>query len=133
VRTDEGKLWSHFTEPPPRVSARVPTLGTRFDPVVARAMDKHPDRRFQHAGEVGDAMTAAVATGTRGVRRRVPRPAGRLRRGALVAALTEPFNVVVLGALLVVGAVLGTVALMVPLALVVYAVAVAYSYRKRDG
>ena len=38
VRTDEGKLWAHFTEPPPRVSARVPSLGTSFDPVIARAM-----------------------------------------------------------------------------------------------
>ena len=66
VRTDEGKLWAHFTEPPPRVSERVPSLGTRFDPVIARAMNKHPDRRYQHAGEVGDAMTAAAAT-TRGV------------------------------------------------------------------
>jgi serine/threonine protein kinase len=131
VRTDEGKLWAHFTESPPRVSARVPLLGTRFDAVVARAMDKHPDRRFQHAGEVGEAMTAAAATGARAVRRSVPRPVAPVRRGPLVAALTEPFNVVVLGALLVVGAVLGTVALMVPLALLVYAVAVIYSYRKR--
>jgi len=131
VRTDEGKLWAHFTESPPRVSARVPLLGTRFDAVVARAMDKHPDRRFQQAGEVGEAMTAAAATGKRPARRRVPRTVAPVRRGALVAALTEPFNVVVLGALLVVGAVLGTVALMVPLALLVYAVAVIYSYRKR--
>jgi hypothetical protein len=75
-------------------------------------------------------MTAAAAA-TRGARRRVPLPAGRVRPGALVGALTEPFNVVVLGALLVIGAILGTVALMVPLALAVYAVAVAYSYRKR--
>jgi serine/threonine protein kinase len=130
VRTDEGKLWAHFTESPPRVSTRVPALGSRFDPVIAHAMDKQPDRRYQRAGEVGDAMTAAAAA-TRGARRRVPLPAGRVRPGALVGALTEPFNVVVLGALLVIGAILGTVALMVPLALAVYAVAVAYSYRKR--
>ena len=130
VGTDEGKLWAHFTEAPPRVSTRVPTLGSRFDPVIARAMNKHPDRRYQHAGEVGDAMTAA-ASATGGTRRRAALPAVPVRRGALVAALTEPFNVVVLSALLTVGAVLGTVALMVPLALVVYAVAVAYSYRKR--
>jgi serine/threonine protein kinase len=130
VQTDEGKLWAHFTEAPPRVSTKVPGLGTRFDPVVARAMDKQPDRRFQHAGEVGDAMTAA-ATAARGGPRRVPLPVGRIRRGALVAALTEAFNVVVFGALLVVGVVLGTVALMVPLALAVYAVAVVYSYRRR--
>jgi serine/threonine protein kinase len=130
VRTDEGKLWAHFTEPPPRVSTRVPGLGTRFDPVIARAMNKQPDRRYPRAGEVGDAMTEAAAA-TQGVRRRVPRPTAQVRPGALIAALTEPFNVVVLGALLVIGVVLGTVALMVPLALAVYAVAVVYSYRKR--
>ncbi|HEX5617037.1 MAG TPA: serine/threonine-protein kinase, partial [Solirubrobacteraceae bacterium] len=55
VRTDEGKLWAHFTEPPPRVSTRVPGVGASFDPVIARAMNKQPDRRYQRAGEVGDA------------------------------------------------------------------------------
>ena len=44
-------------------------------------------------------------------------------------ALTEPFNVVVLAALLVAGAVLGAVAVMVPLALLVYAAGVMWSYR----
>ena len=52
-----------------------------------------------------------------------------MRRGALVAALTDPFNVVLFGALLVAGALLGTVRLMVPLALAVYAAAVWRSYQ----
>ena len=58
---------------------------------------------------------------------------GRRREIELVvAALTEPFNVVVLGALLVAGALLDTVALMVPLALVVYALSVWRSLRDPD-
>ena len=55
--------------------------------------------------------------------------APRMRRDALVGALTEPFNVVLLGTLLVAGALLGTVRLMVGLALAVYAAAVWRSYQ----
>ena len=131
--TEEGKLWAHFAEPPPKPSVRVPALGQRFDPIVARAMSKRPDDRYTTAGEVGAAaLAAATATGT-APRARLPRArtpsAPQLRRRALAAALTEPFNVVVLAVLLVAGAVLGTVALMVPLALLVYAAGVVWSYR----
>jgi len=52
-----------------------------------------------------------------------------VRREALVSALTDPFNVVALCALLVAGALLGTVRLMVGLALVVYAAAVWRTYQ----
>ena len=122
VPTEEGKLWAHFSEPPPKPSARTPGLGTRFDAIVARAMSKRPSDRYATAGELGAAVLAAVE----------PRPhtnAPRVRRGALVAALTDPFNVVLFGALLVAGALLGTVRLMVPLALAVYAAAVWRSYQ----
>jgi hypothetical protein len=55
--------------------------------------------------------------------------APRVRRDVLVAALTEPFNIVLLAGLLIAGAALGTLALMMPLALLVYAVGVVRSYR----
>jgi serine/threonine protein kinase len=118
--TEEGKLWAHFSEPPPKPSARVPSLGTRFDGVVARAMAKRPVDRYPSAGAVGAAARAALGA--------APSPA-LVRRDDLTRALTEPFNVVVLAALLVVGAVLGAVAVMVPLALLVYAAGVIWSYR----
>ncbi len=86
-------------------------------------MSKRPADRYASAGELGAAVLAAVE----------PRPHAharpRVRRGALVAALTDPFNVVLFGALLVAGALLGTVRLMVPLALAVYAAAVWRSYQ----
>jgi serine/threonine protein kinase len=141
VPTEEGKLWAHFSEPPPKPSARLPSLGTEFDAIVARAMSKRPADRYATAGEVGAAALAAVSP-------KAPRPAtaaaapaavaragaaaGRVRRDVLVAALTDPFNVVVFGALLVAGALLGTVGLMIPLALLVYAVGVVRSYRDPD-
>jgi serine/threonine protein kinase len=134
VATEEGKLWAHFSEPPPLPSARVPALGTGFDAIVVRAMGKRPQDRYPTAGAVGAALLAA-APGT--APRTAPRRAGaraaalvpQLRRDVLLAALTDPFNVVLLGALLVAGALIGTVALMVPLALLVYAAGVVHSYR----
>jgi serine/threonine protein kinase len=133
VPTDEGKMWAHFSEPPPKPSARVPELGGSFDAVVTRAMSKRPRDRYVTAGEVGTAMVAAAG---RPARRAGPTAAalptwaaGRVRRDLLVAALTDPFNVVLLGALVVAGALLGTVVLMIPLALLVYASGVVRSYR----
>ncbi|HET6547068.1 MAG TPA: serine/threonine-protein kinase, partial [Solirubrobacter sp.] len=118
--TEEGKLWAHFSEPPPKPSARVPSLGTRFDPIVARAMGTRPEDRYPTAGAVGAAGRAALGG--------PPSPV-LVRRDDLTRALTDPFNIVVFAALLVAGAVLGAVAVMVPLALLVYAAGVIWSYR----
>jgi serine/threonine protein kinase len=126
VDTEEGKLWAHFSEPPPKPSARVPSLGTRFDPVVARAMSKRPADRYPTAGAVGTAASSALGGAQRRTR---PVAAARIRRDDLVRAMTDPFNIVVLAALLVIGALLGAVAVMVPLALLVYAAGVVWSYR----
>jgi serine/threonine-protein kinase len=138
VGTEEGKLWAHFSEPPPAPSARVAELGTAFDAPVARAMAKLPQERYERAGELGAALVAAARTSVAAARTSVEAPParapatpaerGRGRPGVLTAALTDPFNVVLLAALLVVGAALGALALMVPLALVVYAAGVARSY-----
>jgi serine/threonine protein kinase len=137
VATEEGKLWAHFSERPPLPSARVPELGTAFDPIVSRAMSKRPADRYPTAGEVGSAMLAAGRPRPRAASAPAPTaPAGRVRRDLLVSALTDPFNVVLVAALVITGALLGTVALMVPLALLVYAVGVVVSYRaaeSRDG
>jgi serine/threonine-protein kinase len=140
VLTEEGKLWAHFAEPPPLPSGRVPELGTSFDAIVTRAMSKLPRDRYATAGELGRAMLAArtiapLATTPAPARApavrapQLPGPAGGIRRDLLLAALTDPFNVILLGALLVTGAVIGTVALMIPLALLVYAAGVVRSYR----
>jgi hypothetical protein len=51
------------------------------------------------------------------------------RRAYLLEAAREPFNLAVLGVLVVVGFVLGTPALMLVLALAVYGAAVARSYQ----
>jgi serine/threonine protein kinase len=134
VTTEEGKLWAHFSAPPPVPSARVPEVGTRFDALITRAMAKRPQDRFPAAGQLGAAILAAAGTSVprrrRGLAAGAPRRAAeRVRRDVLAAALTDPFNVVLLGALLIAGMLLGTLALMVPLALLVYAAGVVRSYR----
>ena len=60
VETEEAKLWAHVSEPPPRPSERGDALGQAFDPIVARAMAKVPEQRYASAGQVGEAMLAAV-------------------------------------------------------------------------
>jgi len=132
VDTDEGKLWAHFSEKPPQPGARVPELGKRFDAIVARALAKRPEDRFATAGELGAALLAAA--GTTAPARRRPRPgpvaaARSVRRDLLVTAATEPFNVVLLAALLIAGALLDALPLMIPLALLVYGAGIVRSMR----
>ena len=126
VETEEAKLWAHVAEPPPRPSDRLPELGVGFDAIVTRAMSKVPSERYASAGELAAALTAAAERGP--VKRARSAPVGGPRGDVLVTALTEPFNVVLLAALLVAGVALHMLALLAPIAVLVYAVAVARSY-----
>jgi serine/threonine-protein kinase len=128
VPTEEGKLWAHFSEPPPRPSARVAELGTAFDAIVARAMSKDPADRYATAGEMSAAIRAALSP-------RGPRPAAAPRRvepHRLAAAALDPVNVALAGSLLVAGALLHTVRLMLVLACLVYGTGVVLHYRDRQ-
>ncbi len=49
-------------EPPSRKTS--PPVDKKLDGVVMRAMDKNPDRRYQHAGQIGDDVTRIVGTDT---------------------------------------------------------------------
>jgi serine/threonine protein kinase len=126
VDTEEAKLWAHIAEPPPLPSERLPELGVAFDPIVKRAMSKVPSERYASAGELAAALTDAAARGP--VKRARSAPAAGGRRDVLLTALSEPFNVIVLAALLAAGIALDMLVLLAPLAVLVYAVAVARSY-----
>ena len=58
--SDMAKLWAHVTDPPPMPSADRPELVQAFDDVVARATAKDPDERYATAGELAEALQAAV-------------------------------------------------------------------------
>jgi len=148
VETDEGKLWSHLSEPPPRPSTRCRDVSLALDAVLVRAMAKEPSLRFATAGELAEAVAAGVAAPLRrraepaarvaaARARQTPAPPPRVaappaaadpRRAFVVEAAREPFNLAVLGVLVVLGVALGAPALMAGLAALVYAVAVARSY-----
>lgn len=59
---------AHLTEPPPRPTAVAPALPSAMDAVIARAMAKNPNDRFQTAGELAAAAARALDETTDAVR-----------------------------------------------------------------
>jgi hypothetical protein len=58
--TDEATLWAHLHDDPPSVTEQGPEVSERFQPVIARALAKDPDDRYQSAGDLGRAALAAA-------------------------------------------------------------------------
>jgi serine/threonine protein kinase/CheY-like chemotaxis protein len=56
--TDVAVIYAHLSEPPPRPSRLHPDLPDGLDEVIAKALDKNPERRFESCGEM---MAAALA------------------------------------------------------------------------
>ena len=59
--SDMAKLYAHDRSPAPSVLARAPGLPEAFETVLARALAKAPDDRYQSAGDLGRAALAAAA------------------------------------------------------------------------
>ncbi len=55
-----AKLFAHFEAPPPSVTALVPEAPAGLDDVIAPALAKDPDDRYQSAGDLARAALAAV-------------------------------------------------------------------------
>src|SRR5207248_660107 len=55
-----AKVWAHLNKSPPQLAGRVPGVPDALDRVVAKAMEKNPDDRYQSAGAMGEAVLAAV-------------------------------------------------------------------------
>ncbi|MFB8001000.1 serine/threonine-protein kinase [Nocardia sp. NPDC056000] len=66
VTSPAAQIRAHLTEPPPRPSQRNPRLTTALDEVMARALAKSPQRRYDSAEELARAVAAAVDTGGSG-------------------------------------------------------------------
>ena len=92
--TSQSILVQHLTKTMPAIGTKRPGVNHALAKVVSRCTEKKPEHRFADAGEVADALRAAVGStpaAGRGAR-------GRLLRAAAVAAAAV---VVVAGALLV--------------------------------
>jgi serine/threonine-protein kinase len=137
---NEAKLWAHVSEPPPVASSVAQGVPTAFDRVVARAMQKRPEDRFQSAGELGRAVTE-VAGGRTPAHEldltppsRPPRPYTRseYNRALILNALIAPFGVVLVAGMLVTGLLLDVFAFVLPVAIVLYVVAAVRTYLDKD-
>ena len=85
---------AHVQEEPPSASERVPGLGKEIDAVIARALAKQPDERYESCGQFVEAASAALAvtSGTAAARSERP-PGGRrwpsiTRKRSIVLAAT---------------------------------------------
>jgi hypothetical protein len=86
-------LWGHVNEPPPKASERDPHLPEAIDPVIARALAKSPEERYETCRDLTEA--AREAAGLRDVVvLRDRRPLLLAALGALVAAAALTAGVV---------------------------------------
>jgi serine/threonine-protein kinase len=53
-------LWAHMSATPPRLADARPDLPDAVGAVLAKAMDKHPDRRYESCGAFADALREAL-------------------------------------------------------------------------
>jgi streptogramin lyase len=73
-RTHElDALAAHLNDPAPRPSLALPGIPRAFDRIVARALAKDPDQRFGSAGELAEAVQAAVRPRSLPLRVRTPK------------------------------------------------------------
>jgi hypothetical protein len=58
--TDVAVIYAHLSEAPPRITALRPELPEGLDAVIAKALDKSPDRRFPSCGDLISAARAVI-------------------------------------------------------------------------
>ena len=78
--SDHAVLFSHLSDPPPRVTDRRPELPAELDDVVARGLAKDPGERQTSGSELVEQAERAITTGERPVTTRIATPASGRRR-----------------------------------------------------
>jgi serine/threonine-protein kinase len=58
--TDVAVIYAHLSEQPPKLTAVRPELASGLDAVIAKALDKSPDRRFKTCADLINAARAVV-------------------------------------------------------------------------
>ena len=101
--TDIAVIYAHLSEEPPRLTSVRPELPGGMDAVIAKALEKAPERRFQTCADMMSAAravidaagplsdTATLAAGAR-VRRPLRRPDVRAERTAGAVSGREPVD-----------------------------------------
>jgi serine/threonine protein kinase len=59
---EEQTLYAHMQDPPPKVTAVMPEFPAAIDDVVAKALAKQPEERYDSCGELVDAAREALAS-----------------------------------------------------------------------
>ena len=60
LETDVAVIYAHLSEEPPKLSELRPELPEGLDAVIAKALDKSPDRRFPSCGDMISAARAVI-------------------------------------------------------------------------
>jgi CheY-like chemotaxis protein len=60
LETDVAVIYAHLSEEPPKLSVLRPELPEGLDAVMAKALDKSPDRRFPSCGDMISAARAVI-------------------------------------------------------------------------
>jgi serine/threonine-protein kinase len=89
---------AHLTEPPPRATDLVPSLPTAMDAVIATAMAKKPDERYQNAMDLAYAAARALDETTEAVRRAAPPPMAPYWPGESSPGQSQPMGMPPYGA-----------------------------------
>ena len=58
--TDVAVIYAHLSEPPPKLTALRPELAAGLDGVIAKALDKSPDRRFPTCSDLVNAARGVI-------------------------------------------------------------------------
>ena len=85
--TDVAVIYAHLSEEPPKLSAVRPELAGGLDAVIAKALDKSPDRRFPTCGDLINAARAVIDAA--GPLSETSRPAARAPTRCVPAASAE--------------------------------------------
>src|SRR5262249_12436760 len=87
--TPMATMIKHAKEPPPRPSALSPGIPPRVEQIILRALEKHPNARFQRAREMAEQLKEAATE----VRREGRGPQATTRHAAAAAPGYEPVPV----------------------------------------
>jgi Protein kinase domain len=106
--SDSAALLAHLSDPVPRPSEHAVGATSGYDAIVARALAKAPEERFQSAGELGRAAVVAANESPPGptladaaVRPTTSPPASRRARGARLVPMTAALVVATLAGIAV--------------------------------